>query len=72
MTIKEYVAFRKQELKDLIELNRKINKKLNDNLRMQCRLRNCYKRWAILNTLLYSNFFCHAFSSDILLYKRTK
>ena len=43
------------ELKDLIELNRKINKKLNDNLRMQCRLRNCYKRWAILNTLLFFN-----------------
>ena len=43
------------ELKDLIELNRKINKKLNDNLRMQCRLRNCYKRWAILNTLLFLN-----------------
>ena len=43
------------EIKDLIELNRKINKKLNDNLRMQCRIRNCYRRWAILNTILYFN-----------------
>ena len=42
-----------EEMKDLIELNRKINKKLNDNLRTQCRIRNCYKRWAILNTILY-------------------
>ena len=42
-----------KNLKDLIELNRKLNKKKNDNLRMQCRLRNCYSRWVILNTLLY-------------------
>ena len=37
---------------DLIELNRKINKKINDHLRMQCRIRNCYNKWAILNTIL--------------------
>ena len=43
------------ELADLIELNRKINKKQNDSLRMQFRLYNCYRRWVTLNTLLYLN-----------------
>ena len=43
------------ELDDLIELNRKINKKQNDSLRMQFRLYNCYRRWVTLNTLLYLN-----------------
>ena len=42
-----------KDLKDLIELNRKLNKKKNDNLRMQCRLRNCYKHWVTLSTLLF-------------------
>ena len=43
------------ELDDLIDLNKKINKKQNDSLRMQFRLCNCYRRWATLNTLLYLN-----------------
>ena len=40
-------------IKDLIKLNRKIKRKKQDNLRMQCRIKNCYNRWAILNTLFY-------------------
>ena len=42
-------------IKDLIKLNRKIKRKKQDNLRMQCRIKNCYNRWAILNTLFYLN-----------------
>lgn len=42
-------------IKDLIKLNRKIKRKKQDNLRMQCRIKNCYNRWATLNTLFYLN-----------------
>ena len=42
-------------IKDLIKLNRKIKRKKQDNLRMQCRIKNCYNRWEILNTLFYLN-----------------
>ena len=40
------------KIDDLIKLNRKINKKINDSLKMQCRIRNVYRKWAILNTVL--------------------
>ena len=43
------------KVEDLIELNRKINKKINDHLRLQCRIRDCYSNWAILNTVLFMN-----------------
>ena len=42
-------------IKDLIKLNRKIKRKKQDSLRMQCRIKICYNRWAILNTLSYFN-----------------
>jgi hypothetical protein len=41
------------DIKDLIELNRKMNKKKQDSLRMQCRIRHNYKNWVILRTLEY-------------------
>ena len=47
------------DIKDLIELNRKIYKKKQDSLRMQCRIRNNYINWVILNTLEYNNTKCN-------------
>ena len=40
-------------LDELIDLNYKINKKENDSLKMQCRIRICYRRWVILKTISY-------------------
>ena len=54
-----------EKIEDLIELNRKINKKLKDHLKMQCRIRNCYRRWSILSTILY-------FKSDDSIYDNKK
>lgn len=42
-------------VEELIKLNRKINKNEWDNLRIQIRIRNQYKRWLILSTILYEN-----------------
>lgn len=40
-------------VEELIKLNRKINKNEWDNLRIQIRLRNQYKHWLTLKTILY-------------------
>ena len=40
-------------VEELIKLNRKINKNELDNLRIQIRLRNQYKHWLTLSTVLY-------------------
>ena len=37
----------------LIQINRDINSNQNDSIRVQSRLRNCYMRWARLNSVLY-------------------
>ena len=42
-----------KEIKDLIYINQMINKKMQEYLRMQCRIKICYRRWVVLNTLLY-------------------
>ena len=41
------------DVKDLIALNRTINKKIQDSFRMQYRIKSSYKNWMILNTLEY-------------------
>ena len=41
--------------KDFIKINSKINSNEIDSLRLQCRLANSYKRWAILNSINYLN-----------------
>lgn len=38
---------------ELIDFNCKISSNQADSLRLQSRLRNCYKRWAKLNTIKY-------------------
>ena len=38
---------------ELIELNKKINSQKAYSLILQSRLRNCYMRWARLNTVKY-------------------
>ena len=38
---------------DLIAVNQKINSLQNDCLRLKSRLRNCYMRWARLNSVIY-------------------
>ena len=40
------------KVEELIKLNRKINKNEWDNLRIQIRIRNQYKHWLILSTIL--------------------
>ena len=40
-------------MKDLININSKINSNQSDSLRLQCRLANSYNRWARLNTIAY-------------------
>ena len=40
-------------MKDLININSKINSNQIDSLRIQCRLANSYKRWARLNSIAY-------------------
>ena len=42
-----------ETVEDLIKLNRKINKNEWDDLRIQIRLRNQYKHWLTLNTVIY-------------------
>ena len=42
-----------EEYSELIDINKKINSKQNDDLRIKCRLRNCYMRWVRLNTVKY-------------------
>ena len=41
------------EYSELVEINKKINEKQKDDLRIKSRLRNCYMRWARLNTVKY-------------------
>ncbi len=42
-----------KNVEELIKLNRKINKNEWDDLRIQIRLRNLYKHWITLSTVLY-------------------
>ena len=42
-----------QNVEDLIKLNRKINKNEWDDLRIQIKLRNQYKHWLTLSTVIY-------------------
>ena len=43
-----------ESVEELIKLNRKINKNEWDDLRIQIRIRNQYKHWLILSTVLYN------------------
>jgi len=38
---------------ELTILNRKVNKKMQNNSRMKYRIKNCYRNWAILNTIFF-------------------
>lgn len=38
---------------ELTILNRKVNKKMQNNSRMKYRIKNCYRHWAILNTIFF-------------------
>ena len=40
-------------MKNLINTNKKINKRINDNLKMQCRIRNTYKHWVLINSIFF-------------------
>ena len=42
-----------KDIKELITINYKIHKKMQNNKRMQYRIRKCYYRWALINTIFY-------------------
>lgn len=41
------------DIKNIIIFNRELNKKKLENLRYQCRIRNCYNRWAKINSTFF-------------------
>ena len=52
----EYNEKEKNIIKNIYELtvlNRKVHKKMQNNSRMRYRIKNCYKNWAILNTIFF-------------------
>ena len=42
-----------KKIKKLINTNKKINKRINDGLKMQCRIRNTYKHWVLINSIFF-------------------
>ena len=42
-----------KKMKNLINTNKKINKRINDNLKMQCRIRNTYNHWVLINSIFF-------------------
>ena len=41
------------KMKNLINTNKKIKKRINDNLKTQCRIRNAYKHWVLINSIFF-------------------
>jgi hypothetical protein len=42
-----------KNINELIILNRKVHRKMQNNSRMKYRIKNCYGHWAILNTIFF-------------------
>ena len=53
-----------KEVKDLINVNKKINKKKLRNLRLQCRIRRAYNNWVTLCSVLLFNKLKNSKNSD--------
>ena len=62
-----------KEYDELIKVNRDINSNQNDSIRLQSRLRNCYMRWARLNSVLfYTNKLNEIKNNDYIMFEDKK